>query len=100
MVYIHAYIFYVKISRCKNRWIFNILFLRVKRRGRGLEYAGRPELVRLFIVRIKRGQQVEVGQGGMGEIYKSAVIDYFAGEVSQITRPFILKTMTMQTLNS
>lgn len=32
---------------------------------------------------------------------KSAVIDYFAGKVSQITRPFILKkTMTMQTLTS
>lgn len=31
---------------------------------------------------------------------KSAVIDYFAGKVSQITRPFILKTLTMQTLNS
>lgn len=31
---------------------------------------------------------------------KTAVIDYFAGKVSQITRPFILKTTAMQTLNS
>lgn len=42
------------------------------------------------------------GQDGrdLKEKKKSAVIDYFAGKVSQITRPFILKTLTMQTLNS
>lgn len=37
---------------------------------------------------------------GWERFKKSAVIDYFAGKVSQITRPFILKTMTMQTLIS
>lgn len=45
-----------------------------------------------------------MGLGGTEDLKKekekkTAVIDYFAGKVSQITRPFILKTTAMQTLN-
>lgn len=47
-----------------------------------------------------KGSRSRWGRVGRERFKKSAVIDYFAGKVSQITRPFIVKTMTMQTLNS
>lgn len=54
----------------------------------------------------KIGSRWKWARMGWERFKKSAVIDYFAGKVSQITTTFYLKktkkqkTMTMQTLNS
>lgn len=69
-----------------------------------MEKVGCPKFDVFYRNHFKR-QQVKAGLGGIEDLKKrkrkkTAVIDYFAGKVSQITRPFILKTTAMQTLNS